>query len=246
MSCHNHGISAIPFAFFLVLVAMTATPTSAFAPCSYKDKKHGITLYGSNHAQEEYGKHGETDADLSISGMVYTSTAAAAAAARTRRDFLCTSIASATAGLLVLPASATTSIALAGDTATESKRQDQQPSSSSSLQPPQTQQEIYVGCGCFWHLQHSVAVFERNVLGRTGNQLTCQTGYAGGKTNDNACAPVCYHNAENKNDYGLLGHGEVVRVVLPLHKNGRIENMQEFVQLYLAQFDPKTKGMLEI
>jgi peptide methionine sulfoxide reductase MsrA len=94
---------------------------------------------------------------------------------------------------------------------------------------------VYIGCGCFWHIQHSVAVYERDVLGRKGGALTCQTGYAGGKGESDPEGRVCYHNPENIADYAKLGHGEVVGVDMPS------EMIAELVQLYFSQFDPQTK-----
>ena len=93
-------------------------------------------------------------------------------------------------------------------------------------------ESVYCGVGCFWHLQHSIAVFERDQLGRKGGQLTCQTGYAGGK----AAERVCYHNAEGIADYGALGHGEVVQVQVPK------DRMLDLTQVYLNNFDINTKG----
>ena len=101
--------------------------------------------------------------------------------------------------------------------------------------PPVPLESIYVGGGCFWHLQHSVAVFERDTLGRGGGQLTCKTGYAGGKKKDKE-GRVCYHNTNNIADYGKLGHGEVVGVELPS------DRIVDATKLYFSQFNPKTKG----
>ena len=95
------------------------------------------------------------------------------------------------------------------------------------------EESLYIGCGCFWHLQHSVAVFERDQLGRKGGQLTCQTGYAGGLTSER----VCYHNAENVADYSQLGHAEAVAVQVPS------DRVMDLVEVYLKNFDPTTKGM---
>lgn len=41
--------------------------------------------------------------------------------------------------------------------------------------------DVYFGCGCFWHVQHEFVVAERNILGRSDDQLTSRAGYAGGK-----------------------------------------------------------------
>jgi Peptide methionine sulfoxide reductase len=91
---------------------------------------------------------------------------------------------------------------------------------------------LYIGCGCFWHLQHSVAVLERDQWGRKGSQLTCQTGYAGGTRAEK----VCYHNNEGIMDYGELGHAEVVRVEAPSDK------IMDLMQVYLDNFNANTKG----
>ena len=101
--------------------------------------------------------------------------------------------------------------------------------------PAVPHESIYIGCGCFWHLHHSVAVFERDTLGRGGGQLTCKTGYAGGKKKDKE-GRVCYHNANNIADYGKLGHGEVVGVELPS------DRIVDATKLYFSQFNRKTKG----
>ena len=97
-------------------------------------------------------------------------------------------------------------------------------------------ESLYFGCGCFWHLQHSVAVFERDMLGRGGSQLKCKAGYAGGKKGADKEGRVCYHNLNNIADYGKLGHGEVVGLELPP------DRIVDVAKLYFSQFDPKTKG----
>mmetsp|Transcript_112617 Transcript_112617/g.168523 ORF Transcript_112617/g.168523 Transcript_112617/m.168523 type:complete len:311 (+) Transcript_112617:86-1018(+) len=97
---------------------------------------------------------------------------------------------------------------------------------------------VYVGCGCFWHLQHSVAIYERDVLGRKGGALTCQTGYAGGTGGSDSEGRVCYHNPEKIADYSKLGHGEVVCVDLPSSEEERIV---DFMTMYFSQFDSETK-----
>lgn len=102
-----------------------------------------------------------------------------------------------------------------------------------NLQSTQQEELVFVGCGCFWHLQHICALFEREMLGRTGNTLTCQAGYAGGKPSSR----LCYHNTEHIQDYADMGHTEVVQVSLPT------SGVVDFVdQLYFSQaFDPITK-----
>lgn len=100
-------------------------------------------------------------------------------------------------------------------------------------------ESIYIGCGCFWHLQHSVALFEREALGRGGSQLTCKTGYAGGKKGADRDGSVCYHNNLNIADYGKLGHGEVVGLELPSDK------IVDATKLYFSQFNPTTKDRID-
>jgi peptide methionine sulfoxide reductase MsrA len=39
---------------------------------------------------------------------------------------------------------------------------------------------IYVGAGCFWHVQHEMTVAEQKFLGRDGKSFTSVAGYAGG------------------------------------------------------------------
>ena len=54
-------------------------------------------------------------------------------------------------------------------------------------------QIVYVGAGCFWHVQHEMVLAEKELLGRTRQSFTSIAGYAGGKHvgKDNT---VCYHN----------------------------------------------------
>ena len=67
------------------------------------------------------------------------------------------------------------------------------------------------GNGCFFHVQHvMVTEFEEAVLERSGNTTTSVASYAGGVN----ATRLCYHNADNASDYGLLGHAEVVALQL--------------------------------
>ena len=38
---------------------------------------------------------------------------------------------------------------------------------------------IYVGAGCFWHVQHEMIVAEEKILGRDSKTFTAVAGYAG-------------------------------------------------------------------
>lgn len=65
--------------------------------------------------------------------------------------------------------------------------------------------DMYIGAGCFWHVQAVVNVAEEEILGRrSSGNVTGLTGYAGGR--DNGGDTVCY------TDYGRRGHTEVVAV----------------------------------
>jgi len=74
-----------------------------------------------------------------------------------------------------------------------------------------SQIELYVGNGCFFHEQHLITGFETSLLGRTAANITSIAAYAGGQT-----APrLCYHNPGNVDDYGTLGHAEVISFTVP-------------------------------
>lgn len=106
--------------------------------------------------------------------------------------------------------------------------------------PPALAEEtesVYMGVGCFWHIQHEFVVAEREFLGRSDAQLTSKTGYAGG-TSVGQQGKVCYHNMQSVADYGKLGHSEVVGMELPKSK------VEDFFKFYLGLYDPKTKGRL--
>jgi peptide methionine sulfoxide reductase MsrA len=75
--------------------------------------------------------------------------------------------------------------------------------------------QTYLGCGCFWHVQHDLATkVERVLLKRAPQALTAFTGYAGG-TRTSEDGHVCYHSMSGFADYGELGHAEVVSLDLP-------------------------------
>ena len=98
-----------------------------------------------------------------------------------------------------------------------------------------TLQDVYFGVGCYWHIQHEFVMAELERLGRSNQELTAYTGYAGGKSTDKE-GRVCYHNLQSVADYGKLGHGEVVGMTLPA------DRIVEFSALYFSLFNPKTKG----
>jgi peptide methionine sulfoxide reductase MsrA len=79
-------------------------------------------------------------------------------------------------------------------------------------------QEVYFGCGCFWHVQHEFVEAEKRILGRSEDELTARAGYAGGKGGLGSDGKVCYHNARGVGDYGKLGHAEVVSLKIPPSK----------------------------
>jgi len=50
----------------------------------------------------------------------------------------------------------------------------------SPILPADSDLDIYVGAGCFWHVQHEMTVAEQKLLGRDGRSYTAIAGYAGG------------------------------------------------------------------
>jgi peptide methionine sulfoxide reductase MsrA len=109
--------------------------------------------------------------------------------------------------------------------------------------------KLYFGAGCFWHVQHELVLAEKELLGRSGADITAVTGYAGGravatgKLAGPANAKVCYHNPQGIADYGKLGHAEAVQVTVPKAK------VEAFAEKYFALFgsmgirhDPQDRG----
>ena len=89
--------------------------------------------------------------------------------------------------------------------------------------------DVYFGCGCFWHVQHEFVEAERKILGRKDKELTSRAGYAGG---NNGKLQPCYHNLQGKNDYGKLGHAEVVGMKIPASK------YEDFAREYFKLLGP--------
>ena len=101
---------------------------------------------------------------------------------------------------------------------------------------------VYMGAGCFWHVQHELIVAENKILGRDANTYTAVAGYAGG-TKVGSDSKVCYHNMMGDSDYGKMGHTEVVAVKIP---NDRLLFfMEAFLNLFDARgirADPQDAG----
>lgn len=96
---------------------------------------------------------------------------------------------------------------------------------------------LYFGNGCFWARQHLfVEDLERRVLGRADAGITAVAGYAG-SAHLGQGGTVCYHNPENRSDYGLLGHAEVVQVEVPL------ERLEAAFAVYFGSFVELSKGV---
>ena len=101
---------------------------------------------------------------------------------------------------------------------------------------------VYVGAGCFWHVQYEMILAEKKLLGRDGSTYTAVAGYAGG-TRVGTGGKVCYHNEAAEADYGQLGHTEVVAVRVPRDRVN--EFSKSFVKLFNAKGlrnDPQDKG----
>lgn len=77
--------------------------------------------------------------------------------------------------------------------------------------------DVYVGAGCFWHIQHELVKWEQTVLGRSPDEITAVVGYAGAALVDgggNTQKAVCY-NTKDETDYGAMGHTEAVAIKVP-------------------------------
>ncbi|CAE7435800.1 unnamed protein product [Symbiodinium natans] len=106
----------------------------------------------------------------------------------------------------------------------------------------ETDVQMYVGQGCFWHVQHEV-VKQETGLGRQPAEITALSGYAGG-TEVGSQGEVCYHNMAMAPDYGRMGHTEVVNVSVPEGKVG------DFAKAYFdaaakypfGRADPQDRG----
>ncbi|GMI15365.1 hypothetical protein TrVE_jg2731 [Triparma verrucosa] len=76
---------------------------------------------------------------------------------------------------------------------------------------------VYFGNGCFFHQQHTMVTrFEKLLLKRSGSDVTSVSAYAGG---DSSSSDLCYHNEGEVEDYGKLGHAEVVELFIPDDKS---------------------------
>lgn len=101
---------------------------------------------------------------------------------------------------------------------------------------------MYFGQGCFWHVQHEFIKSEAK-LGRTPDNFTALSGYAGGKqVGDKGI--VCYHNMAFAPDYGQMGHTEVVNVSVPADKIGDFakEYFDAAVKYPFGRADPQDRG----
>lgn len=97
---------------------------------------------------------------------------------------------------------------------------------------------LYFGDGCFWGRQYTFTTdFEQKLLGREGVGITSIGGFAGGA--GHATHDVCYHNANNTNDYAEQGHAEAVQV----HMSPA--NVTAAAQTYFGSFVPYYQGGFE-
>eukprot|EP00607_Mallomonas_marina_P002841 CAMPEP_0182427134 /NCGR_PEP_ID=MMETSP1167-20130531/14948_1 /TAXON_ID=2988 /ORGANISM="Mallomonas Sp, Strain CCMP3275" /LENGTH=271 /DNA_ID=CAMNT_0024609109 /DNA_START=126 /DNA_END=941 /DNA_ORIENTATION=+ len=106
---------------------------------------------------------------------------------------------------------------------------------------------VYFGVGCFWHVQHEFVQAEKNILGRSDEQLTSTAGYAGGTKlgksnapNSKALDTVCYHNFQGIADYGKLGHGEVVGLQIP--ESSMLDFSTQYFSLFGSDLERPDKG----
>ena len=72
--------------------------------------------------------------------------------------------------------------------------------------------------------------------GRSDGQITARAGYAGGNGGKGTGDP-CYHNLRGQNDYGKLGHAEVVNLKAPAGAEISASTRQSPFGLILAALD---------
>ncbi|CAE7236552.1 unnamed protein product [Symbiodinium sp. CCMP2592] len=103
--------------------------------------------------------------------------------------------------------------------------------------------KMYVGQGCFWHVQHEVVKQEASDLGRQPTEITALSGYAGG-TEVGGNGEVCYHNMAMAPDYGRMGHTEVVNVSVPEGKVGAFAKayFDAAAKYPFGRADPQDRG----
>jgi peptide methionine sulfoxide reductase MsrA len=103
--------------------------------------------------------------------------------------------------------------------------------------------DIYLGQGCFWHVQNELVNAEVKLLGRKGADVTALVGYAGG-TEIGPKGEVCYHNRYSAPDYGQMGHTEVVGMSVPEDKVGEISKglLDYAASSMFGRHDPQDRG----
>jgi len=103
--------------------------------------------------------------------------------------------------------------------------------------------DIFLGQGCFWHVQNEVVKKEMSFLNRSGSAVTALAGYAGGNEVGKGNT-VCYHNMAFAPDYGQMGHTEVVNVNVPESKLGEFakEYLDDAARLRGGRHDPQDRG----
>jgi peptide methionine sulfoxide reductase MsrA len=103
------------------------------------------------------------------------------------------------------------------------------------------QVSVYVGCGCFWHVQHELVKLEMSFFNREVETITARTAYAGG-TQVGPEGAVCYHNFADVADYGDLGHTEVVSLVVPETSVGAVAEKFWEICPRGTRADPQDRG----
>mmetsp|Transcript_10091 Transcript_10091/g.17331 ORF Transcript_10091/g.17331 Transcript_10091/m.17331 type:complete len:254 (-) Transcript_10091:810-1571(-) len=100
---------------------------------------------------------------------------------------------------------------------------------------------VYVGNGCFWGRQKDFVDMERQDLGRSDEEVTAITGYAGGHTARGL--PVCYYSGRADTHYDRLGHAEVTQIALVGGGAERSTQMRLLAKRYFSQFNKARGGM---
>jgi len=108
---------------------------------------------------------------------------------------------------------------------------------------PTPKYDVWFGEGCFWERQYAYVSIELNQTGpfkRTNSTVTSVTGYAGSKLTGTD-GLVCYDN-DSSNDYGSLGHCEVVGV--QLDQDREAEQFAFLVNDFYNSFTPTASGFV--
>merc|ERR1719326_4020 len=109
--------------------------------------------------------------------------------------------------------------------------------------PAPSSPQIWFGEGCFWERQYAYVMLELNQTGpfkRSNATVSSVVGYAGAK-GTGSDGLVCYDNGSS-NDYGKLGHCEVVSV--KIDAGSEEAQFGALVDDFFGSFTPTAQGFM--